>query len=164
MTSDSAPCSERTGRVIRLELSQPTPSLNTISGHHWGKLRKYKRQASQEILAQIGRQAPAKPFSKARVEIARYGQGKELDHDNLVGGAKALVDCLKKTEVKVCVSRKTHATSIRVTNSFGRGIIEDDDKEHIVLVVTSIHVKTKLSCRTIVVITELLPCPGEPPE
>lgn len=98
----------------RLTLPMATPSLNQRDKTHWSK-RKGTRddlailfrvacKSTRETLPQVGDYS-----GPLQVTVTRYG-ARELDYDNLVGGAKPLVDCLKVAKM-----------------------IEDDDPKHVAI-------------------------------
>lgn len=81
-----------------------TPSLNQVkrwqhAGQGW-RLAEIRRGWHFELLNRsalvVGRERRVPPIVKCRVEIIRYGS-RGLDYDNLVGGAKGLVDTLVRT-------------------------------------------------------------------
>jgi hypothetical protein len=81
--------------MITLEIPEKTPSLNRLMRAHWSN-RHPQREYWQWLVREArltAKLSPPQAPSKVRVTITRYGS-KILDHDNLVGGAKLLVDAL----------------------------------------------------------------------
>jgi hypothetical protein len=84
--------------VIVLDIPESTPSLNRSRGEHWAKA--HRRSAKWQWLVKVAR-LDAKlferiePLRRAKITIERWGP-KLLDHDNMVAGAKQLIDSLVK--------------------------------------------------------------------
>ena len=72
-----------------------TPSRNEIDKMHWGKRARVRGAYEAEILCAIGSRGRrlAKADGWRKVVITRYSTGR-LDHDNLVGGCKQLIDAM----------------------------------------------------------------------
>lgn len=113
-----------------LTVAKASPSLNTINGRHWSHYRQQKKLWMQLILvAKMEAKVYGRPMlARAKVSIERFGS-KLLDGDNLVGGCKNLIDCLKAL-----------------------GIIVDDSPKHIDLTVSQ-HLSKNI--RTVIHIEEL---------
>jgi len=86
--------------VVKIELSEPTPSLNTTQKWHWGKRARYRKGLSHLVQRLVIEQWDARANREAstmsvrrRVVITRRSSG-TLDHDNHVGGCKPLLDAL----------------------------------------------------------------------
>lgn len=81
---------------FHLTIPKASPSLNTVTGKHWIRYWRAKRLWERLIwIAKVQAQIYADPLLEhATVTITRYGK-RLLDDDNLVGGAKPLVDSLK---------------------------------------------------------------------
>lgn len=75
---------------MKLHLPERTPSLNQWQRMHWAKRARLKKRLTREV-AWLFCGAPAS--GKRHVIITRHSPRK-LDHDNLVGGCKPLVDAL----------------------------------------------------------------------
>ena len=75
---------------IEFTIPWPTPSLNQWQRMHWSKRQTAKKSYALGVLIKVGRHNTTVPVS---VVITRYSSGK-LDHDNLVGGCKGLVDAM----------------------------------------------------------------------
>lgn len=82
--------------MITLTIPELTPSLNKTQRQHWTILaRNRKRWSMLVLVAKSEAEIWKLPLiRRARVTIERHG-GKQLDEDNLAGGAKAAVDALK---------------------------------------------------------------------
>lgn len=93
---------------IVLEISEPTPSVNKLHGHHWNrkiKMRKRWAWLTRAALVEARRlahfggsnqellDASLWPLQHAKVQIIRYG-ARLLDPDNASGGCKWLIDQL----------------------------------------------------------------------
>jgi hypothetical protein len=81
---------------IRLTIPLETPSQNTRDHQHWRARHRHRQQCEKAITAAwLHAGAPAKPPTGLHVELVvesyRWAQ---LDHANLVGGCKGLVDAL----------------------------------------------------------------------
>nr|WP_230975710.1 hypothetical protein [Acetobacter garciniae] len=94
---------------------------------------------------------PPEPFRKARVVIERHSAGLP-DYDNVVAGAKRLLDCL--TTPKVLHVRTPGARPV-IRNKRGLGFIVDDSPKHIIYEVHSIKC-ARHEQRTVVTITEIV--------
>jgi Holliday junction resolvase RusA-like endonuclease len=80
--------------IVTIELPQPTPSLNQTRGEHWGRKTR-RRNSYQRFLTMTTRQAHKSGPARRLVTITRFGP-RELDTDNLIGGAKTLLDAMKR--------------------------------------------------------------------
>lgn len=83
--------------MITLTIPELSPSLNkTLRLGHWSQHHKHRRHWAMLVLvAKSEARIWAVPLLKrAKVIIERRG-GRVMDQDNLVGGAKAIVDSLK---------------------------------------------------------------------
>lgn len=86
---------------LRVTIDGVTPSLNKYLGMHWAQRRKLRPQYAWAIRAAMiesgwaedGDMYPARA-PKMRVQITSHRKAL-LDRDNLIGGAKPLVDALK---------------------------------------------------------------------
>jgi hypothetical protein len=81
--------------AIRIVVQMPTPSLNeTQRMHHFAYARLGKKwQMALALLALV--QRATKATGKRRLVIERRAK-RELDKDNAYGGAKLVIDALKK--------------------------------------------------------------------
>lgn len=88
--------------MIELVLPRPTPSLNRQFGQHWSKRAKLKKQWAWMVRAERLKITYAdwiiagewiKADGPRKVTIDRWGP-RLCDHDNIVGGAKQLIDAL----------------------------------------------------------------------
>ena len=79
-----------------LRLSKPWPSLNEFAYSHWRKRYRYKKRVlaelSEELLLQVRKWNQAgKPYFRL---VKLYRVGRIKDQDNLIGGAKTVLDVL----------------------------------------------------------------------
>lgn len=98
--------------MILLEIPFATPSLNTVQRQHWLTAWRSKKKwvkLVRDALIVSGNFPPPPPPPFAVVRIERFGP-RQLDHDNMLGGAKSCIDALKDLR-----------------------LIEDDSPEHIQL-------------------------------
>lgn len=80
--------------TLTLSLDQATPSLNEVNKMHWSQRNKMRGQWQWLVRAAVlNDKVTVVQHQKARVTIERYGP-RRLDHDNLVGGAKQLMDSI----------------------------------------------------------------------
>lgn len=105
--------------MIRLEIAEPTPSLNTFNGRHWTRYHKLAKKWRTLVMVA---KAEAKVFGdplleKSRICIERYG-ARMLDSDNLHGGAKAVIDSLKRNGL--IVDDSPDNITLRVEQHIGR--------------------------------------------
>lgn len=91
--------------MLVLEIDEPTPSVNRLHGHHWGKKLRERKRWGWLVKAALltsrksweqNQAALALGFHKGRTElrIHRYG-ARRLDTDNAMAGCKFLIDALK---------------------------------------------------------------------
>lgn len=82
--------------MIVLEIPESTPSLNKTMRGHWSKQYRVRSRWHWLVrMARINAKVFTPPkYAKARVMIERTGP-RLLDHDNLAGGAKFLIDGLR---------------------------------------------------------------------
>lgn len=90
---------------LRVTIEGVTPSLNQLVRMHWSKRRKLRPQYAWAIRVAMLEAGWAEEGDlypelapKMRVQIVSH-RSAELDRDNLVGGAKPLVDALKDVHV-----------------------------------------------------------------
>lgn len=86
--------------MVRIEIPYPTPSLNQIKRMHFRAYGRLRDQYVMLIRAQTSMANRCLRNQFRIVKIDRYGS-RVLDHDNLCGGAKPLVDALKRCELIV---------------------------------------------------------------
>jgi Holliday junction resolvase RusA-like endonuclease len=80
--------------VITLVLEEATPSLNTVNKMHWARRHRLRGQWQWLVKAAVlNDRIQVKVIPAARITVERYSPRK-LDHDNLVGGCKQLIDSL----------------------------------------------------------------------
>ena len=73
-----------------------TPSLNEVRRQHWAQVARRKAEMGWVLLGAISK-GPAIPRASGarKLIIERHGK-RDLDLDNLAGGAKSLIDCIKE--------------------------------------------------------------------
>ncbi len=80
--------------MITLSIPEATPSLNAVNRMHWSRRNRLRGEWQWLVKAEVlNRKIHVKASEHANVTITRYGP-RVLDHDNLVGGAKQIVDSL----------------------------------------------------------------------
>jgi len=78
--------------IYRLEIAQPSPSLNKYTSAMSPFVQaKDKKKWYWLIRAAKGFIDVPKATKKRHLRIERYGKGKPLDPDNLIGGAKCVI-------------------------------------------------------------------------
>lgn len=117
-------------KKIKLVLDFITPSLNQLIRSHWSKrraLRIHYAWTIQAALIESGQDISNFKNQKQLIKITSYRKIK-LDEDNLIGGAKPLIDALKDVNlikddspdyVKIeyyQIIDKTPKTIIEITN------------------------------------------------
>jgi len=92
-----------------LKLPYPTKSNNELVRMHWAAYQRHRREMDAIMQAERRKVGllTAVGGERRKVVITRYGP-RTLDHDNLVGGVKPLIDALR-----------------------GAGVIWEDDPTHI---------------------------------
>lgn len=81
--------------MIILVLGEATPSRNAVDKLHWTARNRLRERWQWLIrVARLNERIVPVRWPHALLTIERYGPRK-LDHDNLVGGAKQLIDALK---------------------------------------------------------------------
>lgn len=91
--------------MISFNLTQPIPSLNVTLKEHWA-VKKKRRDSYEETLKWLYVQGTQETkdylCSRIKKRIRIHSQRvRKLDHDNLVGGAKTLIDALKRANMIV---------------------------------------------------------------
>ena len=79
--------------ALAFVLLRPTPLLNVTLRQHWSARRRTCVALAWEIKVALGVRRPPAPFPRARLRIERYSI-RTPDYDGMVGGYKALIDCL----------------------------------------------------------------------
>lgn len=82
--------------MLRVEIPMPTPSLNVLVRMHYQAIKRLRDQYTTILRAAATSIHRAKPGQFRKVWIERRGK-RLLDHDNLVGGCKPLVDALERS-------------------------------------------------------------------
>lgn len=128
-------------RVVRFELPAPTPLLNVTLRQHWSARRGKGLAMAWAVKVALGTQRPAAPFARASLRIERYSVGLP-DYDGMVGGFKALIDCLLPWHER--------------RRPYGLGVIADDNPSVLVSdYPPPCQVRRRADQRTVVVIQEL---------
>jgi hypothetical protein len=98
--------------MITLTIPEASPSLNEHKWQHWSRQSKIRKHWSMLVLVARNQQKifNPTPIDQALVTITREGY-KLLEYDNLVGGAKGLVDSLRDHHLIVDDDEK-HVTVI----------------------------------------------------
>jgi hypothetical protein len=81
-------------QVFRLVLPEASPSLNTWIQTHWAVKKRHRKRWAMLLLVESRRAGIPKASGKRRLVIERHGR-KRLDADNLIGGAKGIIDELR---------------------------------------------------------------------
>ena len=84
--------------MLRIEIPLPTPSLNQVQRMHFQARRRMRDQYEMICRSCATPITRVRPRQFRHVTIVRHGV-RQLDHDNLVGGAKILLDALVRTEL-----------------------------------------------------------------
>lgn len=146
---------------LSFRLSIVTPLLNTTQRQHWAKRRKATSNLAGLIRLETQGRRPPEPFEYAVVDVVRYSRGVP-DFDNLVGGVKALIDCLQPPGLPF--KTRIGDGPYRWTSKFpyGLGIIRHDGPECVKLNVCAVRVATFAEQGTHVTITCLPTSPQQP--
>lgn len=80
--------------MLRIQIPLPTPSLNIMRRMHPQAYKRLRNQYTTIFRVHANSVTRAKPAQFRKVWIERRGK-RLLDHDNLVGGCKPLVDALE---------------------------------------------------------------------
>lgn len=86
---------DMTGWTKRFHMELPVATVTQnqlLRMNRWRRAR-YEQELHQWVRAAV-RQPPQQPVNPARIHIVRGNHGLPPDHDNLVGGAKPLLDVL----------------------------------------------------------------------
>ena len=82
--------------IWRIEIPVATPSINELHRYHWAERRRLKETFGWLLVSALNKLPKIpKATGPRRLVIERHGR-KALDQDNLAGGAKGLVDCIKE--------------------------------------------------------------------
>lgn len=139
-------------KTIRFEIPFAYALPNRTLHQHWGVATKAKHKMQRAVMAAAAGQVPSEPIQRAHILIERHGV-RAPDPDNLIGGAKRLIDCLTTPKL---LNVRTPGAHQRLKNKRGLGFVVDDGPEHVVLDVR--HVPARLYAqKTVVTITEILP-------
>lgn len=90
---------------ITVTLPFASPSLNELLRWHWSKRRKYHDQVCLLLRMQVQMHRYEPANKRMHMELLRVGK-RTIDADNLVGGAKPIVDALVKATLLVDDSPK----------------------------------------------------------
>jgi hypothetical protein len=102
--------------MIALTIPDVLPSLNVQKRMHWAAYAKLRRQWAWLLVAN-GARNQGEPIPFAHITVSRNSP-RLLDHDNLAGAFKPLIDVLRP---------------VSKSNPNGLGLIEDDDASHVVV-------------------------------
>ena len=84
-----------------IQIRKPWPSQNEFDGYHWSKKNKARKQAEEEIFADMVESGAYRQWLRAGRpffrEVNLYRVGRIADRGNLIGGAKKLIDALVNT-------------------------------------------------------------------
>ncbi len=119
--------------MIRLVIPEASPSLNKYAYSHWSVRYEDKRRWSKWLFL-LSLDAK-KAAGKRRLTIERHGR-KRLDIDNLIGGAKGIIDELRA--LGVLLDDHDDAIELVAKNvKLGEG-----EKPHTVLIVEDLYTET----------------------
>lgn len=138
------------GRVISFALPKPYALPNTYLGRNRFALANHRKQTRSVVWYRARDLVPQTPFKRARIEIERWSVGTP-DHDNLTGGAKAIIDCLT---TPVPLKIRTPGARPRIRNKNGLGFVIDDSPAHAEIICRSVKC-SRAEQKTVVTITEL---------
>ncbi len=79
--------------MIRIVLPEASPSLNTFLRAHWATRKRIKARWELMVRCCIPRGTP-EATGKRRLTVERHGK-RGIDLDNLAGGLKPVIDCLR---------------------------------------------------------------------
>jgi hypothetical protein len=114
---------------IALTVPLPTPSGNQLSGYHWRRRHRMKRDWQWGVLAAMGGVRADWPLKRVEVTIERHTANPIKDLDNAVAGLKPVLDGMvaagaiaddseavvtKLTVVQIAAPRKATRTVIRL--------------------------------------------------
>jgi hypothetical protein len=150
VSEGAGPAPGFTGREVRFTLPYPTPLLNKTLRTHWAKLGRMKKRIAfdAKILTQ-GQRHPT-PFARAHVRIERHTSGSP-DEDGMIGGFKALIDCLLPPGKPYLSKDKKWV----FPHPGGLSIIADDNPAVMRLEAVAVRIKPSEQAITIVIIREL---------
>ena len=86
---------------MKLRLEKTILSRNKFTGRKWYKERSYSKDWEWELRAACGSKGLPKADGEKKKIIITSVRVRLLDHDNLVGGCKGLVDAMKRLEMIV---------------------------------------------------------------
>ncbi len=84
--------------MLTIEFPLPTPSLNQWQRMHFHAKKRLRDRYTTLFRVYATQITKAKPREFKRVRIVRHGV-RMLDHDNMVGGCKPLMDALERAEL-----------------------------------------------------------------
>ena len=118
--------------IIKVEAATPSP--NELNRMHWAERRRLKETFGW-LLASALNKLPKIPKATGprKLIIERHGR-KVLDQDNLVSGAKAVVDCIK--ERRLILDDCPSACSMEF-----RQVVSRRDGPHTVVILEDINEK-----------------------
>jgi len=92
--------------MITIRISEPIPSLNKTLSEHWSQKTKRRNRFQEQVTLSL-----LEHYKKAERDETKVKKPKSvhihsqrmrtLDHDNLVGGSKSLIDALKRLDLIV---------------------------------------------------------------
>lgn len=128
--------------LATITISLATPSLNVLNTKHWSFKRKLKAEwfsLMNAALHTLKAVPKAKEGERRRVTFTRYSL-RLLDVDNFSGGAKLVLDSLRRPRTD---GKKSWA---------GLQMIWDDDEAHVEAVYSQAKAATKKDVRTVITI------------
>ncbi len=134
--------------LITISIPQASPGLNALNRMHFSDQARLKTDwwmLCQRELHKIPAAPKAKEGEKRRVTFTRYAV-QILDQDNFTGGAKMLLDNLRRP--RTVKNKKTGG----VTCWAGLQLIWDDDESHLEAVYTQERVRTRAEMRTTITV------------
>lgn len=87
--------------MIRLILPYEVPSQNVTMRTHWRSLNSQNKRLLHQIMVCVLSQAHPVADGPRTVRVMAYRVQRIKDHANLIGGAKGLIDCLKRARLIV---------------------------------------------------------------
>lgn len=123
--------------MTRIEIREAYPSPNVYLGRHWKKYYDVKRRLYRLIYTAVVSDPEARKLINARLQkayihIERYG--KQMDDDNLMAGAKPVIDILR------CPTKAEERSAVRLALKKGRrpqfyhlNMFLDDSPDHLAL-------------------------------
>lgn len=81
--------------MLQIDFPLPSPSLNQWQRMHFHAKKRLRDRYEMVFRMHANSMTRAKPRQFRHVSIIRHG-ARELDHDNLVGGCKPILDALER--------------------------------------------------------------------